>query len=779
MMHRSNNDDASAGLHSFRTWRRLLFSLIPWYIFLSSELGNGNHIPPPENSGIANFIPLSLVIIIIAIPSFHSCVPGIWSSLRAQACSSLIMHFQGLITLNAVDGRQAIMMNGIAGACLEGIFLLSLVILLLKKRRWWANVAACSLGVMSINSLLSMESYMRKIGNPSLPSMFIVLAGIREAHAHIKGEATNDMKGLIRDFIEAYSLALPAAIVVWREGKRKDDEDSYSTSSTKHRQHVLYFFGLFIALAIAYCSDSWMPIFHVYASMCGSLIFSPPLSGSMGTVVQERGELKNKAAPNVVLLIHESLSGENVMTREEAVDLMPFLQNKIQSNDEEFFVLENVRSVSGDTRDCLPAIVSGCLPLHEKGLKSVYSTNMATQAKKRGYKTISFSSREFTMEGTIWFMIQDALSVNFDEIWEPGKTGDPVINAGGQDDRLMGKNFKNWLDFRNHGNNTSKTPFFAQLYYFDAHYPFNRGDSNKTDRLDAMLETVDAGIQNIFSYLEDAGELENTVVIVSGDHGETKSRKAYGRLRSWDANILHPLTFIYVPKQVSTQNSEMVSNLRHNSRNALVSTLDLFPTMIHILDDVSSTDPSVVSDVNCITGYDLLSQKIHHERVAWSFSAAHTFDTASRGAGNFGIHHRGSSLVNHFGWPTGNGVKVITYDQTVGSQRGKNYDENLQTLIDWKTFIQKHKDGNGKNHSMAHHLTLLNSTYMNMATLLDDIDGAILIDNLKRTQNFCESCVWTKGVTCSDRMDYLITKYRISPMEAMESTKKKRECVKL
>ena len=56
------------------------------------------------------------------------------------------------------------------------------------------------------------------------------------------------------------------------------------------------------------------------------------------------------------------------MTREEAVKLMPFLQMKFQSNDEEFFVFENMRTVSGDTVDCVPAIVSGCLPLHEKGL---------------------------------------------------------------------------------------------------------------------------------------------------------------------------------------------------------------------------------------------------------------------------------------------------------------------------------------------------------------------------------------------------------------------------
>eukprot|EP00986_Skeletonema_menzelii_P000402 scaffold111_cov142-Skeletonema_menzelii.AAC.25 len=690
------------------------------------------------------------------------------------------MHFQGLMTLNAIDGRQTMMLNGIAGACLEGIFLLSLMILLLKKRCWWANVAVCLLGVVSINSLLSMETFMRKIGDPSLPSMFIVIAGLREARAHLKGEATNDMKGLITGLIEAYSLALPAAIVVWREAKRKDyDEDSYSTSRTstimKKRQHVLFFFGLFVALATTYYLDSWLPIFHVYASACGSLIFSPPLSGST-KILQERGRLKKEAAPNLVLLIHESLSGEYTMTREEAVKLMPFLQMKFQSNDEEFFVFENMRTVSGDTVDCVPAIVSGCLPLHEKGLKSAYSTNMATEAKKRGYQTVSFSSRAFTMKGTKWFMIQDALSINFDQIWEPGRTGDPLINDGGQDDRLMGKNFKNWLDVQKQSNETTKTPFFAQLYYFDAHYPYNRGDSNLTVRIDAMHETVDAGIKDIFSYLEDAGELDNTVVIVSGDHGEIiKQVKPYGRLRFWNDNVLHPLTFAYVPKQISTQNPGIVSNLRHN-RLALVSTLDLFPTMMHVLDGISSTKTSVVTDNDCIMGYDLLSQKIDSERLAWSFSAAHTFAAGSRPSGNFGIHYKGSSLVNHFGWPHGNGVKIITYNQTVGSYGEKNDDENLRTLLDWKIFMQNQEEGIGKNHSTPHHLAplMMNSTYMNMTMLLDEIGKAISMNTLMRTLNFCQSCHWRGSVTCNERKDYLIGKYRVSPLEAIEGAMKEK-----
>jgi len=308
---------------------------------------------------------------------------------------------------------------------------------------------------------------------------------------------------------------------------------------------------------------------------------------------------------------------------------------------------------------------------------------MATQAKMRGYQTLSFSSRLLNMKNTKWFMIEDALTVNFDQIWHQGTTGEPQVNEAAQSDRLMGKHFKSWIDERSQSNETTKTPFFAQFYYFDSHVPFFQGDSNATNRKDGMLETVDKGIEDIFRYLRDAGELDNTIVVAAGDHGEDSRPRGFNRLAKWSPDILHPLMYMYVPNRVSARNPEIMTNLNHN-RKQLVSTLDIFPTILRILDGNFTMDgyTPINGDDGCMRGQDLL-QKIDSNRVAWSLDEG---NKANRG--NFAVHYRGSSLVNRFGWPRDNGLKIFTYDKYVGSSVEEKEVGDILNLTGWKSFME-------------------------------------------------------------------------------------------
>ena len=642
---------------------------------------------------IIAFIPILLVMIVIFIPKLrllpesNNTITSL--SIAAQFCCSLILHLQFLTTLQTVDGGKLTILWAVAGSGLEGTFILSLTIMLLQKRQLWANGIVSILSNVSILFLYAMTTFIRKTGLPSIPSMFIFLSGIKETRTYIRGEVTNNMSEVIIGTIVAYMSALPAAILAWRESRGYVEDDKMICLHHRRAREGLmlrsspsirYLIILFMALVITYCLGAWVPVFHMYASICGSFVYNPPIDSiDQIETVQRRSEPR-EGAPNLILLIHESLSGELAMAREDAVDLMPFLQRKFQSNDDEFFVFENARTVSGHTERCIPAIVSGCLPLNEKGTKSALSTNMATQARTKGYETLSFSSYLLNMNGTRYSMVQNALSINFDQIWDPAVTREPLVNQAAQSDRLMGKNFKNWLHARSQGNDRTKKPFFAQFYYFDSHYPYFPGDSNASasNRFDGMLMTVDKGIEDIFGYLEDTGELNNTIVIGTGDHGEKNKR-----VLSWDANVLRPLTYMYVPKRLSARNPEMVSNLKHN-RLQLVSILDLFPTMLHIIGNISSTELYDVARGDCLRGHDLLSQKIESDRVAWSFSRPLNKTTYN----NFGVHYRGSSLVNHFGWPKDNWLRIFTYNQTIGSLGEDKEEDDLLTLVEWRSFLK-------------------------------------------------------------------------------------------
>ncbi|KAL3774944.1 hypothetical protein ACHAWO_007904 [Cyclotella atomus] len=722
-----------------------------------------------ETLKIMSFVVLSLMTIIF-ISMFLRLPENItWRSIQAQFCCSLVVHFQGLLALQTNDGRALTMLKGVAGAGLEGIFLLSLMIMLLSKQRLWANGLVCLLGIFSIMILCATVTFFKKTGLPSVPDMFGVISGLRGARAYIKAESAGDMRRVIKGLLGAYGSALPSAFLVWKEGQRdaltfNSNAIGTDISREQRRRSILYFFMLFMALVVVYCLDAWVPIFHVYASICGSFIFSP---GKSHIELLDHIGKSADGAPNLILLIHDSLSGEYAMTREESVGLMPFLQKEFQSNDNEFFFLEDTRSVSGDTMECLPAITSGCLPLNDKKGKAIASsTNMATQAKMRGYQTLSFSSSPLNMKGTKYFMIEDALSVNFDRIWHPGVTREPAVNAEAQSDRLMGKHFQSWI--QEWSQNTTKAPFFAQFYYFDAHYPFFSGESNSSNRLDGMLMMVDKGIEDIFSYLNDVGELDNTIVVVSGDHGETYTGALWGRLAGWDANVLHPLTFMYVPKRLSARNPDIVTNLNHN-RQQLVSTLDLFPTMLHILDGISSKNEYNVTDNDCVRGYDLLSKKIDPERIAWSFPSIQSNLNSDRGI--IGVHYRRSSLVCRFGWPKDNHLKILTYDKIVGSRAEKEEGGDVPTMDEWRSLLERNESVNGMPH------IAMNSKYFK--TLLNKLDGfSNKVQLRNNNMNYCGSCYWIFRVTCDQRMDYMMTKYELAPEQALLAVMENVQCTR-
>lgn len=298
------------------------------------------------------------------------------------------------------------------------------------------------------------------------------------------------------------------------------------------------------------------------------------------------------------------------------------------------------------------------------------------------------------MKDTKWFMVEDALSINFDRVVYPKITKDPLVNQAAQSDRLMGRHFRSWIQERqNRTEEEERQPFFAQFYFFDAHWPFyNDADAIKnktTDRIEGMLMTVDKGLEDIFAYLADAGELENTVIIGSGDHGETYVKKEgenlFKRVQEWVEDVLHPLTYMYIPKRLSAQKPEIVQNLKHN-RHQLVSTLDLYPTTLHFMNGILSKDShNARTDLHCVRGHDLLEKKIDSDRVAWSFGG----DFSKAKSNNVGLHHgTGSSLIYHFGFGKDKGLEIYKYKDIVGSPARNSTKKRHLTIEDWKRVVQ-------------------------------------------------------------------------------------------
>jgi hypothetical protein len=294
-------------------------------------------------------------------------------------------------------------------------------------------------------------------------------------------------------------------------------------------------------------------------------------------------------------------------------------------------------------------------------------------------------------------MVQNQLSSNFDQVFHPGNTDETLVNGPASNDLVMLRHFETWLQERKEKKKQGiyTKPFYAQFYHWNAHYPLfvDKNVTNTTSLKEGMLITVDKAIENIFELLSEAGELDNTIVIGSGDHGENYPerypKESVGRLRKWTADILHPPLYMYVPRKISEKSAAFYHNLRYNTRQ-LISTLDIFPTLMHLLHGNTARIDIPEKREHCVRGFSLLDSEIAFNRTAWSFTGM-TMDVSKKkqGRGMLAMHHgTSSSLMNRYGYKGKSGISIVRYHDIIDSL-SKNNETKVPLKIDeWKAVIQ-------------------------------------------------------------------------------------------
>jgi hypothetical protein len=398
------------------------------------------------------------------------------------------------------------------------------------------------------------------------------------------------------------------------------------------REHTL------IALAV-YTAGAWLPAIHPILSICGCLVFSPPGSGYHVDDIS-RVSMAATDAPNVLYIVVESLSAAYALNNEYGRKAMPFVQSML--NNPHTYLFEHARSVSGDTVDCMGSLITGCAPYKVNGAKIASQRTIGSEFKAMGYHTASFSSCQINWKGTRWFMMDAYWKANMDVFHDPLTENLPVLNEKASDDRTMLPLVENWLK-----NETRKDhPFYSQMYLYNSHWPTICPNCTQDTlpgnplgfpplfdpfekRYITSMTTVDETIKFIFESLNRTGHLDNTAVIISGDHGESPGI-SWKRLSNFEPEILQPITLMYVPEKIFTSPSAR-ETLKSNQAK-VVSTLDLFPTLQHILyrgdaaltaperRERNATDTGKDHDV-CISGLDLMSVQVPSDRltISWNY----------------------------------------------------------------------------------------------------------------------------------------------------------------
>ncbi|GJM11330.1 MAG: hypothetical protein DHS20C11_36060 [Lysobacteraceae bacterium] len=130
-----------------------------------------------------------------------------------------------------------------------------------------------------------------------------------------------------------------------------------------------------------------------------------------------------------------------------------------------------------------------------------------------------------------------------------------------------------WLRSRDHDQ-----PFFIWTHYFDAHQPQEPPSPYREQYADqpydGEIASVDEAVGQLVAEIEQLGELDNTIVIVTADHGEGLGE--HGELTH--ALLLYSTT-IRVPLIWSNPNHQWDQRV-----SAAVGTIDIMPTLLDLLD---------------------------------------------------------------------------------------------------------------------------------------------------------------------------------------------------
>jgi len=231
------------------------------------------------------------------------------------------------------------------------------------------------------------------------------------------------------------------------------------------------------------------------------------------------------AAPirNVVVLVLESTGARYLSLYGSHYRTTPHLDAEAPHS----LVLENAYANIGHTVcsfmvlnfSLYPGLPWCYLPCGERPLPPT----LAGVLGKRGHRTALLSSADMNYEGMAWAAERHGYQ-SVRHYWDLGCEN---LSSWGAADQCL---FDGILDFIDE---KPKVPFYVMAWTNQAHDPyvmtkgepvvdFLGGDTQKTDlgRYLNILRTVDAGIQSVLDGLRQRGLAEETLVVITGDHGE-------------------------------------------------------------------------------------------------------------------------------------------------------------------------------------------------------------------------------------------------------------------
>ncbi|TFH63925.1 MAG: hypothetical protein E4G91_07405, partial [Candidatus Zixiibacteriota bacterium] len=221
-------------------------------------------------------------------------------------------------------------------------------------------------------------------------------------------------------------------------------------------------------------------------------------------------------SPNIILIINESFGKKAFDFRDSTSVAMPFLRRWIETEPDQFFVFDRAFTNSGATDVSVPSLLTGVAPW-ETSRKLHTLPLLWDWGKAGGMRTLFVSAQLYNWGNFDSFL----LSPGPDIFMTPTQMKAPLYNDVGVDEMIAVREFCNELRGIPDGSR------FLAVYNSNAlHWPFQQSSPliENRPRLDSpylnAAAILDESFRYLQSFLDSTGLLENTLIIITADHGE-------------------------------------------------------------------------------------------------------------------------------------------------------------------------------------------------------------------------------------------------------------------
>jgi arylsulfatase A-like enzyme len=270
-----------------------------------------------------------------------------------------------------------------------------------------------------------------------------------------------------------------------------------------------------------------------------------------------RGARKPMAPPNVILVVLESVAARWTSLGNARYETTPTLTAEAGHA----LVYDNFYAHIGRSSNSLAAILLSTYPkLDFQDVTEEYpqlgGTSLASAFRERGYRTSFVTSSDLSWAGWDSFIGSRGFERVRDE--HDLTCGEPV-SSWGVEDRCMVDDMVHTIQEQR------ESPFFLMAWSQQTHHPYEPSPGTRQlslirepvgyqydlDRYLNVLHETDAQLARLFAAVRDAGLADNTLIVITGDHGQAFGypHDSYAQGRTiYEEDVNVPLMLWFPPR---------------------------------------------------------------------------------------------------------------------------------------------------------------------------------------------------------------------------------------